>query len=126
MLKSFMVGCLAVLLMAASLNAAPGPLAHLPPPVQKGIRAQLGDGRVRSVERDDENGDVTYDVEIIREGKTRSFTVGAEGELIDSEVFIEELPPAIQQTIKTKVGTATLGEIDKSAGDGEADYDVEM
>jgi uncharacterized membrane protein YkoI len=126
MFKNLIVGCSAVLIMAGTLNAAPGPLAHLPPPVQKGIRAQLGDGRVRSVERDDENGDVTYDVEIIRQGKTRSFTVGADGELIDSEVFIEELPPAIQQAIKTKVGSATLGEIDKSAGDGEADYDVEM
>jgi uncharacterized membrane protein YkoI len=128
MFKKLMIGCSAVLIMAGLVSAAPGPgpLAHLPPAVQKGIRAQLGEGRVRSVDRNDENGDVTYDVEIVRQGKVRGFTVGADGELLDSEVFMEELPSTIQQAIRTKVGTATLGEIDKSAGDAEGDYDVEM
>lgn len=101
-------------------------LARQPAAVQKTIEAQLGDGRLRSVDKDEEDGDVTYDVEIVRQGKTRSFTVGANGELLDTEVFLEELSAPVQAAIKKKVGGATLGEINKSVADGEISYYVEL
>ncbi|HEY2084381.1 MAG TPA: hypothetical protein VGI88_16490, partial [Verrucomicrobiae bacterium] len=109
--------------------AAPGwerMLARQPAPVQKTIRAQLGDGRLRSIDKDDDNGDITYDVEIVRQGKTRSFMVSDDGELLSVEVFLEELPATVQQAIKTHAGSATLAEIDKSESDGEISYDVEI
>jgi uncharacterized membrane protein YkoI len=101
-------------------------LSRQPGPVQNAIRAQLGGGRLRSVDLDENDGERVYDVEIVRDGKTRSFSVGAEGELLDAEVFMEELPAAIQEAIRTKVGGATLGEIDRSIDDGQASYEVEM
>jgi uncharacterized membrane protein YkoI len=101
-------------------------LSRQPVPVQNAIRAQLGGGRLRSVDQDENDGDTIYDVEMVRDGKTRSFSVGAEGELLEAEVFMEELPAAVQQAIRTKVGSATLGEIDKSIDDGQASYEVEM
>lgn len=109
--------------------AAPGwerMLARQPPPVQKTIRAQLGDGRLRAIDKDDDNGDITYDVEIVRQGKTRSFMVADDGELLSAEVFLEELPATVQQAIKTRTGSATLAEIDKSDSGGEISYDVEI
>jgi len=131
MFKQLLVACAAVLLLGAmglTAGGAPGSermLARLPAPVKKTIRVQLGDGQLRGVEKNDENGDVTYDVEMVRQGRTRSFTVESDGDLLDSEVFLEELPAPIQQAIKAKVGNSTLGEINKTAGE-ETDYDVEM
>jgi uncharacterized membrane protein YkoI len=101
-------------------------LARQPASVQKTIRAQVGDGRLRSINKEDDDGDITYDVEMVRGGRTRSFTVGTDGELLDTEVFLEELPAALQQAIKRKIGSATLGEIDKSGEDDETNYNVEM
>jgi uncharacterized membrane protein YkoI len=99
-------------------------LSRQPVPVQNAIRAQLAGGRLRSVDLDENDGETIYDVEMVRDGKTRSFSVGAEGELLDAELFMEELPAAIQGAIRTKVGSATLGEIDKSMDDGS--YEVEV
>ncbi|HXS67921.1 MAG TPA: PepSY domain-containing protein [Candidatus Polarisedimenticolia bacterium] len=123
-----------LLLMAACAfptNAAPPPrlermLERLPAPVKQTIRAQVADGKLSAIDRDNEDGRVSYDVEMVRAGRTRSFTVSDEGELIDTEVFLNELPPAVREAIRKKVGGATLGEIDRSVdGDGTS-YEVEV
>jgi uncharacterized membrane protein YkoI len=101
-------------------------LSHLPPAVQKTIRAQIGDGKLDSIDKDPEDGEMIYDVEMVRDGTERGFTVDAKGKLIDEEVFLSELPAVVQQTIKKQVGNGTLSEIDKSVEDGETSYDVEM
>lgn len=125
-------GLLIVAACVCCAEAAPNPergeriLARQPVAVQNAIRAQLGGGRLRTIDKEENGGDVTYDVEIVRNGKTRNFTVGGEGELLDAEVFMDELPATVQQAIKNKVGNATLGEIDKSFDDGQISYDVEM
>ena len=95
----------AVMLMLAtcmaSAQARRGPerterlLSRQPVPVQNAIRAQLGDGQLRAINQDENDGEVVYDVEMVRNGKTRNFSVGAEGELLDVEVFMEELPAAV-------------------------------
>src|SRR6185312_6469761 len=97
-------GLLLTAACAFSTNAAPPPrlermLERLPAAVQKTIRAQVGDGKLSAIDRDNEDGRMSYDVEMVREGKTRSFTVSEEGDLIDTEVFLDELPPAAQQVI---------------------------
>jgi uncharacterized membrane protein YkoI len=132
MSKRLIIGCTGFVAMAAcasSTMAAPGlerVLARQPAAVQRAIRAQVGDGRLRSISKDDEDGDISYDVEMVRQGRTRNFTVGADGELLEAEVFLEELPATAQQMIKKMVGNSTLGEIDRSGSDGETSYDVEM
>lgn len=101
-------------------------LAHLPPAVQKTIRQQKGNGKLDSIEKDTDGGVVTYDVEVTRGGRSRSFTVDESGKLLDAEVFLDELPPTVQQTIQTVAGSNTVEEIDKSVEDGDATYDVEV
>ncbi len=115
-----------------SVNAAPPIpprlehiLDQLPAAVQKTIRAQVAEGRLRAIDQDNEDGRLTYDVEMVRQGKVRGFTVGEDGNLVDTEVFLDELPAAVQQSIKKKVGDATLGEIDRSIDADGASYEVE-
>jgi uncharacterized membrane protein YkoI len=101
-------------------------LSRMPQAVRKAIHAHAGDGRLIGIEENNEDGELSYDVEMVRDGKERSFTVDGEGGLIDEEVFINELPQPVQQSIRKQAGTATLGEIDRSVDDGETSYDVEV
>lgn len=101
-------------------------LAHLPPAVQRTIRQQKGNGKLDSIEKDTDGGVVIYDVEVTRGGRSRSFTVDESGKLLDVEVFLDELPPAVRRTIQTVAGSNTVEEIDKSVEDGDTTYDVEV
>jgi uncharacterized membrane protein YkoI len=101
-------------------------LAHVPPPVRKTIRAHLGEDKFDNVEKNDDEGEITYDVEFTRNGVERGFTVAANGELLDEEVFFKELPQAVQDTIQRKAAGATPGEIDKSNDDGETTFDINV
>jgi len=101
-------------------------LSRLPPAVRQTIRAQLGNGRLNSIEKDAEDGDLTCDVEMTRDGRQRDFTVGAAGELIDQQVFLPELPSATQKCLQAQAGGGTLDDIYKSTDDGETSYDAEL
>jgi uncharacterized membrane protein YkoI len=116
----------AVLVCSAQQRRLNREMAHLPPAVRKAIRAQVGDGQLDSIEKNTEDGEVSYDVEMVLDGKTRGFTVDDQGELLDKEVFLDELPPAVQRTIQKQTGKWTLDEIDKSVEDGETSYDVQI
>jgi uncharacterized membrane protein YkoI len=101
-------------------------LSHLPVPVRKTVRAHLGTAKLESIEKNTDDGEVTYDVEMVRDGKERGFTVADNGKLVDEEVFLAELPPVVQRAIQKQAGAATINEIDKSNDNGETSYDVEI
>jgi hypothetical protein len=58
-------------------------LAETPDSVQKTIRAQTTGGEIKNIEKeiDDEDGEITYDIEAAKAGKKFSFTVDANGKL---------------------------------------------
>jgi uncharacterized membrane protein YkoI len=101
-------------------------LAHVPPAVRQAVQARLGDAKLQSIDKQTHDGETTYDVEIVRNGKERGFTLDASGTLLDEEVFLPELPPAVQRAIQAHSTGATLHEIDRSVIDGEISYDVEI
>jgi uncharacterized membrane protein YkoI len=101
-------------------------LAHLPPAVRQAVQARLRDAKLQSVDKETRDGQTTYDVEIVRNGKERGFTLDASGALLDEEVFLPELPLAVQRTIQVHSAGATLHEIDRSVNDGRISYDVEI
>lgn len=101
-------------------------LSHVPPPVRKTIRAHLGGATLEGIDKNTDDGEVTYDVSIVRAGKERGFTVDSDGEMVDEQVFLDELPAAVQQGVRSHLGVSTLDEIDKSEEDGNVTYDVEI
>ena len=122
--------CVSALLLTTAwfCGAAPNTnreLNHLPPAVRKGIHAKLGKARLVSVEKDDEDGEVTYDVEMVKDGKNRTFTVDGEGTLVDEQVFLEELSGPVQKTITHESAGQTIAEIDKSVDDDLTSYEVQ-
>lgn len=117
---------LSALVCSAEPSKVNRQLAHLPAAVRETIRAKVGHGKLDSIDRDTEDDGVVYDVEMTLGGKMRGFTVDETGQLLDEEVFLPELPSAVQRTIVRQTGGGTLEEIDKSVDDGETSYDVEM
>ena len=112
--------------VSAQQKRANRELAHVPPAVRQAVQARLGDAKLQSIDKETRDGETTYDVEIVRNGKERGFTLDASGALLDEEVFLPELPPAVQRTIQAHLVGATLNEIDRSVNDAEISYDVEI
>ena len=101
-------------------------LSDLPLTVRKTIHAQLNGARLGGICKSIEGGEVSYDVEMTSRGKTRSFTVSEEGELIAVQVFLPETPQTVQQAIRAQAGRQDLGDIFKYTEDGDVTYEVEM
>jgi hypothetical protein len=110
------------------LTAAPGvPIqyAQLPALVQKGLTVQLGNGKLGDIDRDEEDGEVTFTFEGTKAGRTIDYTLDETGALISVEVALGETPLAVQKTVRNQVGQGTLESIDKSFEDGKVSYEFE-
>jgi len=56
---------------------------------------------------------ISYDVEMLQDGKSREFSVADDGKLESREVFISELPGPAAATVKEKVGDGKILRIDE-------------
>jgi hypothetical protein len=101
-------------------------LADLPPAVQKTIKAQVGGNKLGDIERDEEAGDITYDVEMTQNGEERTFTVDDLGVLIGIGVGLNETPAPVRKIIQVQVGQGELDSIEKTFDNGDVSYEVEM
>ena len=110
---------------AAIATAGEIPFAQVPPAVQNGIQAQLGNGTLGAIERDESEGEVTYTVGITKSGRSRDYTLSEAGVLASMEVFLQETPPPVQKAIQTLVGQGTVESIDKALDGSEVLYDVD-
>ncbi len=127
----FMAGFGAVLLLMATSAYSAGQtttvqLADLPPAAQKTVHAHLGKGHLTGIEKNVEQGKVTYDVEMKKGNRDRNFTVNDEGELLDVQVFLGETPPPVQAAIRKYVGTSHLENITKQLDDKDISFAVEI
>jgi uncharacterized membrane protein YkoI len=115
----------AIAAQAAESQTQVVPLEKTPAAVQKQIKSQLRDGTLDEIEREDQDGEVSYTVSLTRKnGDETYFTITEDGSLLSTQVQLKELPPAIQKTINTHVGAGALDSIEKAFDDGEISYDV--
>jgi uncharacterized membrane protein YkoI len=112
--------------LAAKAADTPLKLSEVPPKPERAIRAQLGDGKLSQITRSSEGCEIRYDVEMTKEGRDRSFAVNGEGDLIESQVFMRELPRPVQRAIHAHIGKGAPDSILKANEDGEVNYDVEF
>jgi uncharacterized membrane protein YkoI len=101
-------------------------LDEVPKEVQKTILQTAHGATVDDITQTTDDGEVNYDVEVIKDGVSRDFTVGAGGQLLSLEMPLAETPPAVQKTIREKTQGATAVDIYKTTEDGEDTYNVEM
>jgi len=87
----------------------------------------LGDAKLGEIEKEDEDGEITYTVNLTnKDGKEHYFTVAGDGTLSSVEVDLEETPPEVQKTIKAQAGQGSIDDIEKTFEDNEISYEVEM
>ena len=74
-----------------------------------------------------EGAEVSYDAEVNHEGKVRDIIVSPSGKLESIQVFLSEIPPEAQKTIKDKIGAGKIVRVDKSftPRHGVEPYEVE-
>jgi len=126
----FALGCaFASVAVAATATDDPAlvPLAKTPPAIQKAIQDQVDTGTLGTIERVDEKGVVSYEVEMTtKDGQERDFTLGADGKLENLEIGLADAPAPIQQAIKAQVGGGKIESIEKAFAEDDISYEVEM
>src|SRR5205814_249576 len=93
-------------------------------PVQQAIRLQVGRQGVDGIFKCIDDGEVTYEVEMTKAGKTRTFTLDTSGKLLEMQMFLEELPAVMQKALQREIRSGTCEEIYKTTEDDGVNYDA--
>ncbi len=101
-------------------------LKEAPAAVQKSIREHVGNGKIEEVDRTNDDGEITYEVDFTKGGSERSLTVDADGKLLEMVVTLDETPPDVQKAIKGLVGAGKLGEITQVFDEDGVKFEFEI
>jgi hypothetical protein len=101
-------------------------LSQTPPVVQRTIQANIGNGKVTSISKRDEEGVGTYEVSFTKNGQTSDLHVGEDGRLLSILIALAETPPAVRTSIQTQLGRDTLVAIEKTFEVDETSYVVDI
>jgi uncharacterized membrane protein YkoI len=113
------------------------PLTELPNAVQQAIKQQSQGEPLEYVDREMKDGQTVYQAEFKREGLNRRVTFAADGSVVPDrqigQVFrqepsmtLNELPAAVQKTVKEQQAGREIADIDKEMWNGKAVYEVEF
>jgi uncharacterized membrane protein YkoI len=100
--------------------------AELPTAVQKAADAIRGQDTVKSVEKQIDDGDITYEIQIVKDGKARGFDFRGDGLLSSTEVDLADTPKAVQAAIARRLDGGTVEKIDRIIERNSFSYQVEI
>ena len=100
-------------------------LAETPPAVNTAILREAGGGKIKGIVKSFEDGVVSYDVTVNRNGKDRDFTVAENGDFMHADAFFPESPAAVQKTIQGFIKQGTIASMAKELDDGKMHYHVD-
>jgi hypothetical protein len=121
--------------------------AELPLPIMKTVQSEVGSGRINTIDRKVRHARPLYHVAYSKDGKQLNLFVAENGTVITDEstattnaavvqnthpvslanaskVTFSELPPAVQNTVRTQAGVAPIEDIDKGILDGRVVYEA--
>jgi hypothetical protein len=108
---------------SGSANSPVAELRALPPAVVQTIGANSHGRTVSNVQRADDNGEVSYDIETTSgDGEQWGMTVAEDGTLQSIDLAPAEIPSGVQAVINVQVGRGTLEGVAKQFDDGETTY----
>ena len=105
----------------------PVTLADLPAPARLAVEKWLAGGTIKSIEKEEEDGKVIYDVEATIKGKHAEADIAADGTVLTSEeeVAFDSLPKAVRDAAEKYFGSAKDLNASKEMEKGKAQYEVE-
>jgi hypothetical protein len=109
---------LALIAIAAQLTAAQAearvPCKTLPAAVLHQAKVEAGDATIRGCVKDKEDGKLTYEVETLKDGRSRDILFDASGTVleVEQEVAAGSLPPAVSDAIARAANGSKLGKVE--------------
>ena len=106
-------------LIAATANVAALAEKHvpcntLPAAVFHQAKIEAGDATIRGCVKDKENGKLTYEVETLKDGKSRDILLDDSGSVLELEQQVEtsSLPPAVSDAIAKAAHGGKVGKVE--------------
>jgi hypothetical protein len=110
---------LAILFAGAAQVAAARAETHvpcktLPAAVLHQAKIEAGDATIRGCVKDKEDGKLTYEVETLRDGKSKDIAMDASGSVleVEQEVAFGNLPPAVSDAIAKAANGGKVGKVE--------------
>ncbi|HKD36530.1 MAG TPA: PepSY-like domain-containing protein [Pirellulales bacterium] len=103
-----------VILMAAAARAdGKLDLDKVPAKIMSAIKGRFPDAQLKSVEEENENGKVMYDVELTQKGRKYEMDINGDGTIVEveKEVAAKDFPAACAKAVAAKFPNAKIKEI---------------
>ncbi|HEY2000736.1 MAG TPA: PepSY domain-containing protein [Acidobacteriaceae bacterium] len=96
------------------------PCNTLPAAVLQHAKLETGDATVRGCVKDRENGKLTYEVETLKDGKSKDITLDVSGTVleVEQEVAVSSLPPAVSDAIAKAAHRGKIGKVESVTRNG--------
>lgn len=104
---------LAILARAEDEKAKKIPFDKAPKAIRDAINNRFPDAEVGSIEKENENGKVVFDVELKHKGRKYEMDIEEDGTIIEieKEVALKDVPKALVKNVKAKFPEATIKEV---------------
>ncbi len=100
-------------------------LSDTPAAVKKTIQSQLPGWEITGINKNAADTEVSYDVEVSKNGREKSFNVDANGVLSSTEIALEDTPAPVRAAIKAQLADGSLQSIDENFDPDGNSFDVE-
>jgi hypothetical protein len=114
--------CFACVIAAAPIAQAEShvPCNTLPAAVLNQAKTEAGDATIHGCVKDKENGKITYEVETLKDGKSKDILMDASGTVLETEQQVEasSLPPAVSDAIAKAANGGKVGKIESVTREG--------
>src|SRR5882757_6657022 len=90
------------------------PCNTLPAAVLRQAKIEAGDATIHGCVKDKENGKLTYEVETLKDGKSRDILLDDSGSILEleQEIAVDSLPPAVSDAIARAAHGGKVGKVE--------------
>ena len=121
--KVFRATCAVVFVTAIALSASEKKIqrADLPPAVDKTVVKQSQGAKIRGFNKETEEGDTFYEVELLVDGHSKDILMDKNGKVIEVEeqVAIADLPLPVRDELQAKAGKGKILKVESLTKKGK-------
>lgn len=121
--KNLAVLAVAGLFLAATASAQDKKIkrSELPLAVEKTVAANSEGATIKGFSTETENGQTTYEAEMVVKGHSKDISMTADGSLVEveEEVAMQSLSPEVQAGLQAKAGKGKIGKVESITKKGK-------
>ena len=121
--KNLAVLAVAGLFLAATASAQEKKIkrSELPLAVEKTVAANSEGATIKGFSTETENGQTTYEAEMVVKGHSKDISMTADGSLVEveEEVAMQSLSPEVQAGLQAKAGKGKIGKVESITKKGK-------